>query len=122
MNQDISSEPMQQFIRENSFYELHQELNKVEENKRDNTYKNGQKQIDVILGTEPILQATRGSKIIDFNEVIITDHRGFIFNVDINEYFEITASKYDKSESIKLNPTNKKHREKFKETLENYVH
>ena len=42
--------------------------------------------------------------------------------MDINEYFGITASKYDKSESRKLNPTNKKHREEFKEILENYVY
>ena len=46
---------MQQFIRENGFYKLHQELNEVEENERDNTYKNSQKQIDVILGIGPIL-------------------------------------------------------------------
>ena len=59
INQDITSEPMKQFIRENGFYELHQEINEDSENERDKTYKNGQNQIDVILGTGQVLQATR---------------------------------------------------------------
>ena len=121
MNQDITSTTMQRFIRENGFYELHEEVNETDSLVRDKTYKNGTKQIDVILGTEPILQATRGSKIIDFDEIIITDHRGFLFDVDVKEYFDINTSKYDKSETRKLNPANRRHRNEFKETLEQFI-
>ena len=41
MNQDISNDQMQQFIRENGLYEIHQEMNEQEEEERDRTYKNG---------------------------------------------------------------------------------
>ena len=75
----------------------------------------------MILETESILQATRESKLVDFDEIIITDHRGFIFDIDINEYFKITGSKHDRSEIRKLNPTNRKHRTQFKDTLEKYI-
>ena len=58
---------------------------------------------------------------MDFDEIIITDYRGFIFDVNVKEYFGLEASKYDKSETRKLNPINRKHRTEFKETLENYI-
>ena len=121
MNQDIASNQMQHFIRENGLCVLHQEMNDTDESERDRTFKNRQNQTDVMLGTKSILQATRGSKLIDFDEIIITDQRGFIFDIDINEYFKITASKCDKSEIRKLNPTNRKHQAQFKDTLEKHI-
>ena len=41
MNQDITSDQIQQFIRENGLYELHQEMNDTDEIERDRTYKKG---------------------------------------------------------------------------------
>ena len=59
--------------------------------------------------------------MVDFDEIIITEYRGFIFDIDINEYFEIMAHKYDRSETRKLNPTNRKHQDQFKDTLKKYI-
>ena len=41
------------------------------------------------------MQSICRSKAVDFSEVIITDHRGFIFNLDVKKYFNLKASKYD---------------------------
>jgi hypothetical protein len=68
-----------------------------------------------------VVNVTKGSKLIDFDEIIITDHRGFMFDINIKEYFNISASKRDRSESRRLNLTNRKHREQFKDTLEKYL-
>ena len=108
-------------MRENGLYEIHQELTIEEINERDRTYKDGQNQLDAVFGTKSVLRVARGSKIVDFDEVILTDHRGFIFDLDVNEYFNLPASAYDKSESRKLNLGNRKHRKQFKETLQQYV-
>ena len=63
----------------------------------------------------------RGSILIDFKEIIDTDHRGFIFDIDINEYFTIEASMYDKIENNNLDPTKRSHRIKFMTKLDEYI-
>jgi len=75
----------------------------------------------MILGTKSILQAIRGSKLVDFNDTIITDHHGFIFDINFKEYFHLQSSRYEQSETRKLNPNNRKHRIKFKDKLEEYI-
>jgi len=108
-------------MRENGLYEIYQEITNNKSSDRDNTYKNGRNQIDAVFGTEQIVRVIRGSKIVDFDIIIITDHRGFMFDIDINEYFNLPASQYDRSELRKLNPVNRTHRMKFRETLEEYI-
>ena len=92
INQDINHHQIQKFMRENRLYEIYQEITNNESSDRDNTYKNGRNQIDAVFGTEQIVRVTRGSKIVDFDEIIITDHRGFMFNIDINKYSNLPAS------------------------------
>ena len=64
-------------------------MTNYEYEERDRNYKNGRNQINVVWGTEPILHSTRDSKLVDFNEVIITDHRGFLFDIDFHKYFHL---------------------------------
>ena len=112
-NQDIDSEQMQRFMRENGLLEIHENLNEVDYMQRDRTHKEGSKQIDAVLATDGIRQCMKGSLIVDFNNIVISDHRGFVFDIDIKEYFQINYSKYDTSDHVKLNPTKRSHRVKF---------
>ena len=121
INQDITHIQIQKFMQENGLFKIHQELTNEEETTRDRTYKNGSKQIDAVLGTEAIVRVAQGSKIVDFDEIIITDHRGFLIDLDVNEYFNLPASIYDHSTSRKLNPGNQIHRQQFLETLEECI-
>ena len=120
-NQNIDHPQIQRFMRENGLSDLHQEVTDSETYERDRTYKNGSNQIDAILATEFVSNAVRGSKMIDFDEIIITDHRGFLFDIDFNDYFNLAPSTYDRIETRRLNPANRKHRIEFKETLETYL-
>ena len=97
-------------MRENGLYELHQELTDCPRNERDNTCKNSRNQINAVFGMEEVNRATIGSKLVDFDEIIITDHRGFLIDIDFKAYFKLQVSQYNKSESRKLNPTNRLHR------------
>ena len=58
---------------------------------------------------------------MDFHEVIITDHRGFMFDVNINKYFNKKYSRYDEIQSRTLNPNNRVYRTKFKKKLDEYI-
>ena len=64
----------------------------------------------MILGTKEFLNAAQGSKLIDFKEIILIDYRGFLFDANEKDYFNVSEYKRDKSEIIKLNLTNRKRR------------
>ena len=57
----------------------------------------------------------------DFKEVIISNHREFLFDLDVKRYLDIGASKYDKLALRMLNSNNRVHRMKFKEKIEVYL-
>ena len=119
-NQDILSERLQKLIRENGLYDVHWDSN-ISIGRRDKTHMTGSTQIDAVLGSENVLQCTEGSKMIDFNEILISDHRGFLIDIDCNRLLNIISSKYDNSYIRSLNPTNREHRRKFKEKLDEYL-
>jgi hypothetical protein len=108
-NQNIANQKLQEFMVENSLYEIHREVNDFKSSARDKTYNKGSNQIDAVLASEEVLNQVRGSRLVDFNEVVISDYRGFLIDIDFEQYFEITVSVYDRSETRKLNPTNRKH-------------
>jgi len=96
------------FTRENRLFEVYQEVNRII-GERDKTHKTGRNQIDTVFSSEPIINCTEGSRLLDFDEVIITDHRGFMVDIDFNVLFNINHSKYDQSNIRSLNPTNRVH-------------
>jgi len=120
-NQDIGSDRIQRFLCENGLYEVHREVNECEEQVRDKTYQSGSNQLDAVFVTRKVLRSIKGSKLVDFNDIILSDHRGFIFDMDFEEYFNLNPSRYDRSKTRKLNPNNRKHRIQFKEKLDEYI-
>ena len=95
-------------------------MNEIEKKERDSMRVTRKTQIDVMLGNKEMLQATKGNKIIDFDQFILTHHRNFLFNLDTKQLFNIEPSDCDKSETRKLNLNNRKHEQIFKETLESH--
>ena len=88
---------MRKFIRENGLIEIHEAVNNIEDEIKDYTHKMGSKQIDAVLVTSELIQAIVGCKLTDFNDIINTDHRGFIFDINIKDYFDVDSSKYDEN-------------------------
>ena len=96
-NQDLQGEQMKMFMRENGLVEVYHTINNIEEDHRDNTHKTGSKQIDAVMATDGLIESIVGSKLTEFNEIINTDHRRFIVDIDIKKYFAVDSSSYDQN-------------------------
>ena len=61
-NQEIVSNDVQAFMRQNRLFEVHRKVNNIEGDERDDAYKKGRNQIDVVFATDEVLSAIRGRK------------------------------------------------------------
>ena len=50
-----------------------------------------------------MLEFIDGSKLINFNEVIFTDHRGYITDLALEKYFNVEGNYADKLQVNRLN-------------------
>ena len=82
------------------------------------TNKNGSKPIDTIAATEGAIEHVDGCKLLYHAEVVISDHRPHVIDVNLEEYFNECFSSWDQIDSVKLNPSRRSHKEKFCEALE----
>ena len=112
---------MQCFIRENRQFEIYEALNGETAKSKDKTYELGSKQIDTVLVTEEVLESLQGSLLLDFKDVVDSDHRGFIFDLDVYQYFSVEASEYDTTNNVTLNPTKRLYKQKFHEKVNEYI-
>ena len=78
-NQDVYGNKFKMVMGENGLFEVYEELSKSIEGERDNTEENGLKQIDAVIATEGVLDFIVYSHLVDFNEILICDHIGFLF-------------------------------------------
>ena len=79
-------------MRENWVLEIHQEINFRHKIVRDSTHRNSSTQIDIVFAIQAITQYISRSKIIYFNKIIITDYRGFIFDIHVKKLFKMKTS------------------------------
>ena len=117
-NQDISSKEITKFYEDIGVRDIHQSMNMRYCERSDSTYKHGSKQIDSIAATNGIMNYIEGCRLMNYNEIIESDHRAFIVDIDIEEYFKDEFSGWDNINRVMLNPARKSHRQKFKEVLE----
>ena len=108
-NQDIKEDQIKRFMRENGLFEVHKTLNEIEDMVKDRMQEKGSKQIDAVLAIEDVLRTIQGSILVDFKDIVDTDHRGFIFDIDVKEYFSVDTSEYDKRDNIILDLTRYSH-------------
>ena len=55
---------------------------------------------------------------MDFHEIVITDHRGFIVDVTLEDFFNINSNYVDKIEANQINSHKLSHKTKFTEKLD----
>ena len=58
-------------MRENRLEEMHTEINRYLNGNKNSAYKR-RNQIDLVFASQKVLRCIKGSKIIDYKEVIIT--------------------------------------------------
>ena len=54
----------------------------------DNIYWDGSKCIDTIAVSDSILAFVEGYKVYKVNEILDTDHQGYIIDINLIEYFK----------------------------------
>ena len=58
---------------------------------------------------------------MESNEIIITDHRAYIININLQEYFNETFSRRNKINKRILNPSRRSYYEQFIEEIEELI-
>ena len=84
----------------------------------DNTEERGSKPIDTIAASYRISKYVEGSKLIECNDIIFTDHRSYIVDINIEDYFNNQLSGWDEINRVMLNPSRRSHRIKFTQSLD----
>ena len=106
---------------ENGLTDVFEYVNLENGEKRERTYKRGSTCIDSMSVTGGLLQHITGSEMIEYNEMIVSDHRGFLVDIDINTYLNVETCAIDDPTTICLNPRRLSHKKKFVKKAEELI-
>jgi len=120
-NQNIASDEVQQFFQDIGIQDAHSLYNKIPLNDLDPTNIKGIKPIDSIAVTSGIMKFVEGVKLLDNNDVVISDHRAYVMDLNVEEYFQDQFSSWDTINKVVLNPSRKSYRSIFFEELESQL-
>jgi len=120
-NQNINDREVKKFHEDIGVREVHAEINNIRMDLFDKTYKNGSKPIDSIAASCGIMDFIEGCELLNYNEFIDTDHRAYVIDVNIDEYFNEEFNEWDKINKVLLNPARRTHRERFVEAVEDQL-
>ena len=86
-NQDIRSNEVQKFFTELGVQDVHSNINRILNELIDKININRSWPIDSIAITVGILEYVEGSKLLGNNDVVFSDHRLYLIDVNLEEYF-----------------------------------
>ena len=116
-NQSIGDKEVRQFYAEIGICDIHHKINNIPYEKLDKTYKHGSSIIDSITASSRIMQYIEGCKLLEYNEIVESDHRVYMIDITIDEYFQAEFSEWDNINKVMLNPARRSHRERFIKSL-----
>ena len=98
---------------ETGSYEVFSELNDDDVNNEDGTFNCGSKCVDYALGSEGLLNIVKDVELIEYNEIVDYDHRGYLtdLNLEVNFEEEFNIEKGTEHRSLNLHKRN--HRKMF---------
>ena len=114
----MNSREIKKFFREIGVEDTHSRINNVALDEMDRTCINGNNPIDTFAVSEGLIEYVEGVKLVPHNEIVNSDHRAYIVDINIEDYFEDEFSYWNSINHVLLNPAKKSHREKFLEELE----
>ena len=87
-NKDANAKNIQEFVVEMGLYEVFGEVHEVDKNDRDGTFEYGTKCVDYVLVSEGMLNVVEGIELIECNEIVDSDHRGYLTDLNLETYFK----------------------------------
>ena len=86
--------------------------------KIDNIYKIGSKPIHSIAASPSIMNCIEGYKLIEVNEIVLSNHRGYLIDINLELYFSEQISLWNTINRRILNLSRRSHRKKFCKSIE----
>ena len=86
-NQNITSSEIQVFFREIGVLDVHSHYNNIPLGQMDTTYIQGKTPIDSIALSCGAISYVEGVKLMEYNEFVMTDHRGYLLDINFEDYF-----------------------------------
>ena len=120
-NQLPYSKYIENFLIYNGLFEIHNLLNGDNSKNRDNTYVIGSKCIDFVAVSSEIINKIEECKLIIYNQIIYSDYRGYLFNINLERYFKMSLFDIDRVNSSQLDSRRLLHRETFVKKVEEYL-
>ena len=117
-NQEIESNEVKQFFAQLQLQDVHQNFNEIELSQMDHTHNRGTKCIDSIDVTPDLIKHVKGSRLFEKNEIVNTDHRHYVIDINLEECFQDEFSGWDKIERVILDPNKRTDRGKFNEFVD----
>ena len=62
---------------------------------KDSTYKKGSKSIDLVATTSRLLEYIDRYRLIDYNEIIVSNYQGYLIDINLENYFDIKQFSID---------------------------
>lgn len=118
LNESANSREIKKFFREIGVEDTHSWINNIALEEMDRTCINGNNPIDAFAASEGLIEYAEGIKLAPRNEIVNSDHRACIADINIEDYFDDEFSYWNSINHVLLNPAKKSHREKFLEELE----
>jgi hypothetical protein len=113
LNQYLNDNEIRKFQEELDVYEIHTIVNQVPIPSMGKTHKHGSKPIDSLAATKGIIDFIDGCKVLEYNDIVETDHRSYVIELALEDYFNEELSEWDKINKVMLNPARRSHRDKF---------
>ena len=101
--------------------EVHCRINLMSLDQLDKTCVRESSDIYSVAMSEGLLDFVEESLLVSNNEIINTDHRACIVDINLEEYFNKDFSQWDDIKHVMLNQSKRSHHEKFLEELENQL-
>ena len=117
----MNDNKVRRFYKAISVHELHPIINNAQINQIERSCENWSKTIDLIAATSGIIEHADGCELLGHNEVVESNHRSYVVNISLKEYFNNEMSEWDAADKAILNPAKRSYREKFLEELENQL-
>ena len=88
INKNAYSQEIKQFLIMNRLMNVYEVINRLIDSKnRDSACKHGSLAIDIVTMSTNLIEHVNGSKLINFSNIIVIDHRGFLVDVNLENLF-----------------------------------
>ena len=117
MDENVKDKSIQNLMIENGLVNAHVHVNNINGNALDNVREYGKKFIDVVMRAHGLIDYVAGCQLIEYDEVIINNHREHLLNIEIESCCQCKLNKNDQPNHTILNNTRKSHVLKFNEKV-----